>query len=222
MKITPKNWPKFQHYKNRKPPWIKLYRELLDDCEFACLPVASMALAPRLWLLASEYEKGEITSTVKQIAFRLRMSEGDFAKAVTCLIETGFFICDSEMLAECKQLASKVLATERERDGETERNKDQKPSAAPQNLSPENPKENISPSFDCLLDILVANGDTEDGARKFLGKQRKNFGIALLDKAALETMAAQPKEYKSYLMSRLGALKVEEDNRKSLGRCACV
>lgn len=221
MKITPKNWPKFQHYKNRKPPWIKLYRELLDDCEFACLPVASMALAPRLWLLASEYEKGEITASVKQIAFRLRMTESDFSKAVSCLIESGFFICDSEMLAECKQHASKMLATEREREGEIERNKIIESPAAPQILSPENPKENISPAFDCLLEVMAVDGD-ESGCRKFLGKMKSKFGGELLDKAAMETMAAQPKEYKSFLVARLGALKAEADIRSKLGRWADV
>ena len=26
-----KNWWKFQHYKDRRPSWIKLYEEILDD-----------------------------------------------------------------------------------------------------------------------------------------------------------------------------------------------
>jgi DNA-binding NarL/FixJ family response regulator len=29
-----KNFERFQHYKDRSPPWIKLYNELLDDYEF--------------------------------------------------------------------------------------------------------------------------------------------------------------------------------------------
>jgi hypothetical protein len=73
--LTPKNWDTFQHYKDRAPAWIKLHRGLLDDYTFACLPVASRALAPLLWLLASEYEKGKINASAKEIAFRLRVSE---------------------------------------------------------------------------------------------------------------------------------------------------
>jgi hypothetical protein len=49
-----KNWAEFQHYKDRSPPWIRLHRSFLDDYDFHCLPVASRALAPMLWLLASE------------------------------------------------------------------------------------------------------------------------------------------------------------------------
>ena len=60
MKLTPRNWDDFQHYKERRPVWIKLHKNLLDDYEFHCLPVASKALAPLLWLLASEYSDGTI------------------------------------------------------------------------------------------------------------------------------------------------------------------
>lgn len=118
MKITPKNWQKFQHYKNRKPPWIKLYRDLLDDCEYACLPVASMALAPRLWLLASEYDGGAITASVKQISFRLRMDIEAFISAISPLIDACFFECDDEALAACYRGASMALAREIEGEGE--------------------------------------------------------------------------------------------------------
>ncbi len=31
MNYRIKNWDKFQHFKNRRPPWIKLHREILDQ-----------------------------------------------------------------------------------------------------------------------------------------------------------------------------------------------
>lgn len=102
MQIKPTNWEYFQHYKDRSPPWIKLHRSLLDNYEFHCLPVASKALAPCLWLLAAEYERGEIPTDPERIAFRLRMSEDAFTEAVKPLIEKQFFSADSEMLAACK------------------------------------------------------------------------------------------------------------------------
>jgi hypothetical protein len=64
MILTPKNWSSFQHYKDRAPAWIKLHRGLLDDFEFSSLPVASRALAPLLWLLASEFEGGAIDAAI--------------------------------------------------------------------------------------------------------------------------------------------------------------
>lgn len=102
--ITPKNWLEFQHYKDRKPSWIKLHRELLDNFDFHCLPVASRALAPCLWLLASEYDGGQIPADWPLIAFRLRMSDTDVIAAVTPLIDKGFFIA-SEVLADRKRSA---------------------------------------------------------------------------------------------------------------------
>lgn len=112
--ITPKNWSSFQHYKDRKPAWIKLHRDILDNYEFHCLPVASRALAPCLWLLASEYEDGAIPANWGLIAFRLRMSEQEVESAVTPLIEKGFFIA-SGALADRKQSACLEKEKEREK-----------------------------------------------------------------------------------------------------------
>jgi hypothetical protein len=68
MSLTPKDWAEFQHYKTRNPVWIKLHRTLLDNFAYSRLPVASRALAPFLWLLASCYQDGKITATLSQIA----------------------------------------------------------------------------------------------------------------------------------------------------------
>lgn len=106
MKITPKNWDAFQHYKHRSPPWIKLHRNLLDDMQFQRLPVASKALAPMLWLLASESSDGQIQKTTEEIAFRLRMSEKDVVIAIKPLIDSGFFIDADNVLASCLQDAT--------------------------------------------------------------------------------------------------------------------
>jgi hypothetical protein len=47
------NFEKFQHYRDRSPPWIKLYNELLDDYAFGLLPDASKVHLVLIWLLAS-------------------------------------------------------------------------------------------------------------------------------------------------------------------------
>lgn len=105
MILTPKNWKSFQHYKDRAPAWIKLHKGLLDDFTFARLPLASRALAPMLWLLASEYEDGRITASLEEIAFRLHISEADLSGALNPLINSGFFIA-SEALAIPERKAS--------------------------------------------------------------------------------------------------------------------
>jgi len=106
MALTPKNWASFQHYKDRSPAWIKLHKGLLNDFAFTRLPLASRALAPMLWLLASEYEGGRITASHEEIAFRLHITESDLRDALKPLIASGFFVSDSETLADCKQEAT--------------------------------------------------------------------------------------------------------------------
>lgn len=80
----------FQHYKNRRPPWVKLHRDVIEKPDFLSLPVASQALAPRLWLLASETMDGSLPATVADIAWHLRMDEAALVEAMKPLIEKGF------------------------------------------------------------------------------------------------------------------------------------
>lgn len=108
MRITPKDWGEFQHYKDRDPTWIKLHKRLLDNYEFHSLPIASRALAPMLWLLASEHKDGVIEATEQKMAFRLRMTIGELTDALMPLVQAGFFTVervDSELLAGGKQVA---------------------------------------------------------------------------------------------------------------------
>lgn len=119
MKLKPKNWSAFQHYNKRTPPWIKLHRGLLDDFEYQRLPVASKALAPMLWLIASEHEDGEFDGSVEFLSFRLRWNEEEIAAGVKPLIEKGFFVVSSGALADRYQCATPE--TEAETEGETEK-----------------------------------------------------------------------------------------------------
>lgn len=119
MKLTVKNWKVFQHYMDRRPPWIKLHRTLLEDCDFMSLPDASMALAPCIWLLASEHEDGLIDMTMEQLAFRLHKPVATIEKGIKPLIDKGFLIDASKTLAGCLQGA--ISETEGERESETKR-----------------------------------------------------------------------------------------------------
>lgn len=114
-KLRPKNWAQFQHYRTRRPPWIKLHRVLLDDYEYHQLPDASKALAPLLWLLASESEGGAFEYASNMLAFRLHTTPEKIQESITPLIDKGFFLVvanASAMLAPCKQDA--IPETERE------------------------------------------------------------------------------------------------------------
>lgn len=54
--ICVRNWYSFQHYKDRNPPWIKLYNELLDDYEFDSLSDAAKGHLICIWMLASRLD----------------------------------------------------------------------------------------------------------------------------------------------------------------------
>jgi hypothetical protein len=123
MLLQPKNWAVFQHYKDRCPPWIKLHRDLLNDRVFMCLPLASKALAPLLWLLASESKDGTFDGSLDELVFRLHITPKDYLDGVKPLIDKGFFVVASGVLAQCYQDAIPETEgeTETEKEGETEK-----------------------------------------------------------------------------------------------------
>lgn len=118
MNLIPKNWHSFQHYNKRNPPWIKLHRSLLDDFEFCQLPTASRALAPMLWLIASESRDGVISMSIEALAFRLRCASSDVYDALEPLVQQGFFLDASVVLADRLQHATPETEAEREAEGE--------------------------------------------------------------------------------------------------------
>lgn len=120
MILRVKNWREFQHYKGRRPPWIKLHHGLLDNRAFLQLPIASRALAPMLWLIASERD-GEIPDAISEITFRLRMSEQDARDALAPLLAGEFF--DSEQDASDRLAERKPLSGAQERREEAEETK---------------------------------------------------------------------------------------------------
>ena len=121
MLLQPKNWAIFQHYKDRCPPWIKLHRDLLNDRSYMRLPIASKAIAPMLWLLASESKDGVFDGSLDELVFRLHISPKEYQDGVKPLIDNDFFILVSGVLAERKQVA--IPETETETEGETETKK---------------------------------------------------------------------------------------------------
>jgi hypothetical protein len=104
-----KNWNKFQHFKDRKPPWVKLYRDVLDDLEWYELdPLASKVLV-MCWLIASE-DDGNLPST-KNLAFRLRMSE---KQTIDCLNKLSHWLESNDINTISELYQGDSLETETE------------------------------------------------------------------------------------------------------------
>ena len=116
MKI--KNWSKFQHFKDRKPPWVKLYRDVLDDMEWYELdPLASKVLV-MCWLIASE-DEGRLPNT-KTLAFRLRMTE---KQTLDCLNRLSHWLEQDDIDLMIERYQSDSLETETEKETETKKEK---------------------------------------------------------------------------------------------------
>lgn len=81
MKI--KNWSQFQHFKDRRPPWIKLYRDLLDDVEWHELDAEAAKVLVMLWLIASEHDG--CLPDARVLSFRLRLPEKQVKSIVSKL-----------------------------------------------------------------------------------------------------------------------------------------
>lgn len=110
-----KNWKRYQHYKDRNPPWIKLHFEMLSSEDWAMLPDASKALMIACMLIASRNE-GRVPNKPAYIQRVAYMEHCDFQP----LLQSGFLIDASES----KRLIAEFRPeTEVETEKETEKEK---------------------------------------------------------------------------------------------------
>jgi hypothetical protein len=108
-----KNFDRLQHYKDRSPPWIKLYNGLLDDYDFGRLPDATKAHLIAIGLLASRHNN-KLPLDADWLGKRINATQ---AVDLDGLIKSGFVVPDqdcSNAIAECLQDAMP------EREGETQ------------------------------------------------------------------------------------------------------
>ena len=127
-----KNWSKFQHFKDRKPPWVKLYRDLLDDIDWHELDAQASKVLVMLWLIASE-EDGNIPAT-KTLAFRLRMTE---KQTIDCLNKLSHWLEQDDISVISEKYQSDSLETETETEAYKEKEKETKKIQAPDGVSPD-------------------------------------------------------------------------------------
>lgn len=114
-----KNWDRFQHYKDRSPPWIKLHYSTLDDYAWSHLPDASKAHLMGIWLLASRND-GRVPNDAAWLGKRI----GARSKVdMTVLVRAGFLERDASTSAE--QDASEALDLEEKRREETEKRREE-------------------------------------------------------------------------------------------------
>ena len=114
--IRIRNWERFQHFKDRDPIWIKLYRELRHKKQWRVLPGDAAKLLVDLWMLASESKiPGDIAvisscstdpyqdATGTDLPFELRTTWEDLAPALQVLKSQDFIDFDNDLISACYQ-----------------------------------------------------------------------------------------------------------------------
>ena len=127
-----KGWVKFQHFKDRRPPWIKLYRDILEDPDWHDLDGDTAKILVALWLLASEDEdqEGKLPDA-RRLAFRLRVSETKVNQALTKL---SHWLEHDDIDVISSGYQSDAPETETETETKTEKRQIQKALACPVNV----------------------------------------------------------------------------------------
>jgi len=106
--IVVRNWRRFQHYRDRRPPWIKNWTGLVADQNYLALSASRRALLHGLWLLYALND-----TSLRLDVHLINTSLGLHAKMkdYESLSHAGFITI----------VASKPLALAREQESEEER-----------------------------------------------------------------------------------------------------
>lgn len=117
--IRIRNWRKFQHYKHRNPPWIRLYTDIITDpdnnARWHLTSAEAAKFLVELWLLASRTLDGCLHCDSDALAFRLHRGDNEVGKLLGELEDRGWIELDaSNSLARRKHDASSETETETE------------------------------------------------------------------------------------------------------------
>lgn len=113
------NFRKFQHYKSRKPPWVKFYVDLLDPHHpINQLPIPTRYLFDRLLLLAAEWNNA-IPNDCELIARLISMPPPDCREGLDQLLK-GRWLKETRTHRRASQTASGSALPETETESYTE------------------------------------------------------------------------------------------------------
>lgn len=107
------NWKKYQHYKGRRPEWIKVYNSLLQNYDYAKLSDTSKLVLFTFYLIGSRTMDGMIPFDLQYIRSQGAISADVTIDHIQELANQGFLeLTEDEkmLLAKCYQSASTLLA----------------------------------------------------------------------------------------------------------------
>jgi len=118
LRVT--NYEHYQHYKDRKPIWVKLYVDLLDDYQLNRQKPA-VRLCALLLILVAAKQDNKIPHDHEWLAANLHMGVGSVAASIETLVSIGFLSVAnrnhsaSRSIAKRSRSAMPEVETEREK-----------------------------------------------------------------------------------------------------------
>lgn len=187
-----KNWDRYQHYKDRCPPWIKLATDTFQNYDFSRLQDASKLLAICIWTLASRSKDGEIPDDFEFIKAQGCLGPSVKALHLEELVTKGFLDRASESLADCKQSA----CSEGEGEAEERREEPALPASVPLLVFPTTGK---TKTWDLTEDFAAEARNAFPDA-DVMGEFRKALAKVKTGAVKIKTAGGMPR----FLMSWLG------------------
>jgi len=104
------HWDRFQHYRDRNPPWVKNYIQLLHDSNYLSLTGHQRAVLHGLWLEYAASNR-QVRAEVRLLTFRLSLK---VSLATLAVLESAGFI----RIVASRPLASRARSRETEAEAE--------------------------------------------------------------------------------------------------------
>ena len=121
-----KNWWKFQHYRDRRPPWIKLHRGFFTDPAVQSLTILDRYHLLELWAAASDLE-GSLPLATGQLAACCHLANHQQAACLLARLGSKGLISKEDTRGARRVPASKLLAPKTEAYKEETEKKKQHP-----------------------------------------------------------------------------------------------
>jgi hypothetical protein len=114
------NWRKFQHYRNRRPPWIKTYVELLDDDAWLALTATERTLLLGAWMLVARAGQGRYSARTGPLQSSIALARRHVQSSLVSLNHAGFlYVIASKLPATGPPRARAETETETEEGSQT-------------------------------------------------------------------------------------------------------
>lgn len=125
-----RHWERFQHYKNRRPPWIKFHVSILDDHALLSLPPLTQLVYDRM-LLRAALTDNNIEHDPAWLGQKFNLPPKEIQRAIETLVGAGFL-----QVSGAKRSASRAIARRKQNGvpkAETETEKKEPRAGAPGN-----------------------------------------------------------------------------------------